>query len=97
MDIANASGQVLNDICRMLKRRRAKEGFSYRTHHSGRNDPSDPSTWSLPVCHGPTWLTRLSIVRYLRAFPNYQDEIVQFGIDPASIFSEENVAQSDQV
>ncbi len=95
MDIANATGRMLNNVCRALKQRRAQDGFSYRTRHAGRNDPSDPSTWSLPVCHGPTWLTELSIVRYLRAFPDYQDVLAQFDIDPVSTFVEEDAPHSD--
>ena len=91
MDIANASGRTLSEICRMLKSRRAEDGFSYRTHHAGRNDPNDPSTWSLPVCHGKTWLAALSIIRYLRAFPRYQDSLSQFDIDFKTILTEDNV------
>lgn len=91
MDIANVNSQTLNEICRMLKRCRAEEGFSYRTHHSGKNDPKDPSTWSLPVCHGPAWITALSIIQYLRAFPRYQKVLSQFGINPKSILTEYNV------
>jgi hypothetical protein len=92
MDIADASGQTLNEICRTLKRRRAEDGFSYRTYDAGRNDPTDPSTWSLPVYHGSTWSSVSCIVRYLRAFPNYQSVLSQFGVDPQSIFSEDGVA-----
>jgi hypothetical protein len=89
MDLTKANGRTLNEICRTLKRRRAEEGFSYRTHHAGRNDPADPSTWSLPVCHGPTWITALSIIHYLRAFPHYCDVLSQFGVDIESILSED--------
>jgi hypothetical protein len=82
------NGRTLNEICRMLKRRRAEDGFSYRTHHAGRNDPADPSTWSLPVYHASTWTTALSISRYLRAFPQYREVLSQFGVDPDSVFVE---------
>ena len=95
MDIASANGRILNNICRALKYRRAEDGFSYRTLHAGRNDPHDPSTWNLPVCHSPTWIIRLSIIRYLHAFPNHQDMLLYFDIDPVSIFTEENAVQSD--
>ena len=85
LDIANLNGQTLNEICRMLKRRRAEEGFSYRTHHAGLNDPTDPSTWGLPVYHGSKWVTALSITRYLRAFPQYREVLSQFGVNFDSI------------
>jgi hypothetical protein len=92
MDSTNASGKTLNEICRTLKRRRAEDGFSYRTHDAGRNDLADPSTWSLPVYHCSTWYLVSCIVRYLHAFPNYQSVLSQFGVDPQSIFSEDGVA-----
>ena len=95
MDVSSANGRLLNDICRALKHRRAKDGFSYSAHHAGRNDLNDPSTWNLPVYHGPGWLTKLSIARYLQAFPHYQDVLVEFGIDPSSIFVEENIIRAD--
>ena len=91
MNIADVNGQTLNEICRALKSRRAEDGFSYRTRHAGRNDPDDPSTWSLPVYHGPTWITALSIIRYLRAFPRYRDVLCQFGVDPKCILNEEDI------
>ena len=90
MNIANVNGRTLNEICRMLKRRRAEDGFSYRTHHAGQNDPEDPSTWNLPVGHGLTWITALSIVRYLRAFPRYRGVLSQLGIDLDSILAEDS-------
>lgn len=89
MNIKDANGRTLNEICRALKRRRAKDGFTYRTRNSGLNDPSDPSTWRLPVYHGKASIISTSIVSYLRAFPWYSDALPQFGIDPASIFAEE--------
>jgi hypothetical protein len=89
MDIANVDGRTLNEICRQLKRRRASDGFSYRAYHAGQNDPTDPATWDLPVYHGASWNTALSIVRYLRAFPRYRDALLQFSIDPNSIFAED--------
>ena len=92
MDIANVSGRTLNEICRMLKRRRAEDGFSYRTRDAGRNDPADPSTWGLPIYHGSTWSIVSCIVLYLRTFPKYQSVLSQFGVDPKSIFPEDDVA-----
>jgi len=83
-DIADLNGRTLNEICRMLKRRRAEEGFSYRTHHAVRNDPTDPSTWSLPVYHASKWVTALSITRYLRVFPQYRDVLSRFGVNSDS-------------
>ena len=90
MNIEDVNSRTLNEICRMLKRRRAEDGFSYRTRHAGRNEPNDPSTWSLPIHHGPAWITSLSIVRYLQAFPRYRDVLAQFDIDPRSVFSRED-------
>ena len=87
MDIASVDGRTLNEVCRALKQRRAADGFSYRTRHAGRNDPSDPSTWILPVHHSPTWIIALSVIRYLRAFPRYQDVLSHFGIDADSVFA----------
>jgi hypothetical protein len=84
------NGQILNEICRMLKKRRAEDGFSYRTHHAGQNDPTDPSTWGLPVYHSSKWITVLSIIRFLRAFPQYQDVLCQFEVNPESIHIEDS-------
>ena len=92
MDIVNVDGQTLNEICRALKYRRAEDGFSYRTHHAGRNDPVDPSTWSLPVYHGSKWNTISSITRYLQAFPHYRDVLLQFDVDPDSLMAEADEA-----
>lgn len=89
MDIRHASGRTLNEICRELKRRRAEDGFSYRTHYADRNDLTDPSTWSLSVYHGPTWITALGIIRYLRAFPRYQAVLSHFGIDVEGVLTEQ--------
>jgi len=86
MNITNASSKTLNEICRALKRRRADDGFSYRTQHAGRNDPANPSTWSLPVYHYPVWIAKSSIIRYLLTFPQYQDVLPQFGINPESVY-----------
>ncbi len=88
MNFSEANGQILNDICRALKLRRAEDGFSYRTHSAGRNDPDDPSTWNLPVYHCSVWIVKLSIIHYLRAFPHYCDVLPQFGINPESVFAQ---------
>src|SRR3972149_8009762 len=80
MDAPTANGHTLNEICRALKRRRAEDGFSYRTHHAGRNDPSDPSTWDLPVRHCSSWIAALSVAQYLHTFPQYKDVLSQFGV-----------------
>ena len=89
MDIVSADGQTLREVCRTLKRSRTEDGFSYRTHHAGQDDPLDPSTWNLPVYHGAKWATIMSLKRYLRAFPKYQSVLSEFGIDVQSLFVED--------
>ena len=88
MNIADVVGRTLTEICRALKVRRAGDGYSYRTHHAGQNDPTDPSTWNLPVYHCPVWLARSSIIRYLIAFARYVDVLSQFGVAPDTILVE---------
>ena len=80
MDIANANGNIMNEICRELKRRRARDGFSYRAWHAGQNDPKNPSTWDLPVRHTTTWISALCIIQYLRTFPQYLNVLDEFNI-----------------
>jgi hypothetical protein len=91
MDIMNVNGRTLREICRTLKQCRAEDGFSYRTFNAGQDDPSNPSTWSLPVYHGSKWATMLNLKRYLQAFPKYQSILAQFGIDPQSLLVEDHV------
>jgi hypothetical protein len=88
VDIKSVSAQTLHEICRTLKSRRANDGYSYRTHHAGRNDLSDPSTWNLPVYHGSTWVATECIIQYLHTFPHYRDVLSQFGIDDQSMLKE---------